>query len=342
VIGMRLIRKAVLPVAVLIAAATAAPRGGSEHVRAAGLRLPSTLAVIEPGQGLGAITSGGGDAWIDDRWSERLVHVDRRTGKVVARIPVDGRLALDAGGRDVWALQSGGGYGRGLRGPLLRIDAATNRVKQWIVLRPPWGEAFLGFGVLARGDSVWVWGPQELVRLDARDGSVAQVISVADERGETTGFALVSGQPIVTTADGHLLRFDPISGREVAAATLPFALPVLQTAGADRAIVTARGTVAAVDPSTGTLLWSRRLGFRLGTVLEARGALWAHGANLRDPGDRVWEIDPATGAVRGSVLLPAFGSTGMAIVDGTLWVSITSGRVMVLPLPSTRGRKYGA
>ena len=290
--------------------------------------LQPTLAVLEPGGGLGVVSRGQGDAWVDDRWNERLLRLDRRTGRVVARIPVQGRLALSDGARGVWALQSGGGYGRALRGPLLRIDPSTNRVMARIPLPA------LGFGLVPHGDVVWVWGPRDLLRIDARTDTLAQVIHVPDALGETTGFALIGDQPVITTADRHLVRFDPRTGAQVATVPLALDVPVLQQASAGRAVVVSRGTVAMVDPASGELLWQHRLGFRIGTVLQVRGALWVQGAYIRDPGDRIWQLDPDTGATLGSALLPAFGSMAMAAVDDALWVTTASGRVLVLPLPS--------
>jgi outer membrane protein assembly factor BamB len=151
-----------------------------------------------------------------------------------------------------------------------------------------------------------------------------------DSRGEATGFALTGDRAVVTTADGHLVSYDARTGAERAAVALPLTAPALQSAGA-RTIVTEGGSVAAVDPRTGIPLWRTRLGFRVGAALEAGGALWAFGANIRDPGDRVWKLDPATGRILGSVLLPVFGTTGMADLDGALWVTAASGRVLVLP-----------
>jgi hypothetical protein len=313
-------RLAVVAVGLLVAvAAGGLPRGERRP-----FVLPGAIQTLQPAEGLGAVSGGHGDAWVDDRWGERLVRIDRGSGRVEARLPVQGRLALASGAGAVWALQSGGGYGRGLRGPLLRIDPATNRVMDRIVL------PVLGFGVLARGDSVWVWGPDDLLRIDARTDRVARHIALAGDRGETTGFALIGDEPVITTADGHLVRFDPRTGAERQALALPFAAPSLQSDSGRRAVVTAGGTVAAVDPRNGAPLWRARLGFRVGAVLEAGGALWAFGANVRDPGDRVWKLDPATGRTLGSVLLPAFGTTGMAALGRTLWVTTASGRVLVL------------
>jgi hypothetical protein len=285
--------------------------------------LPGTIAILHPGEGLGAVSGGAGDAWVDDRWHERLLRIDHRTGAVIARLPVRGRLALAEGAGSVWALESGGGYGRGLRGPLLRIDPRSNRVTARIPLPA------LGFAVTVAKDGVWVWGPDHVMRVAG--GRVAPVIPVADEDvGETTGFARLGVEALITTADGHLLRFDAGNGSVLDSVRLPFTEPSLQLADRERLIVAAEGEVAAVDPDTDMVLWRTPLGFRVGGVVEADGALWAYGANVHDAGDRVWKLDPATGAVLGRVLLPAFGTVGMAVIGDTIWVTTASGSVLVL------------
>ena len=313
--------KSVVGFAVLIATATAFARG-DERVRPV-YPLPGTVATLHPAEALGAVSGGGGDAWVDDRWGERLLRIDHRTGQVAARLSVQGRLAVAQGAGSVWVLQSGGGYGRGLRGPLLRIDPRTNRVIARIPLPA------LGFGVVVADDGVWVWGPERLMRIAG--GRVATTIPVADaEVGETTGFARLGVEAVITTADGHLVRFDAGTGRVLDSVRLPFTAPALQLADLDRLVVVAGGDVAAVDPSTGAVLWRTRLGFRVGSVIEADGALWGYGANVRDAGDRVWKLDPVRGTVLGRVLLPAFGTMGMAVIGDTIWVTTSSGRVLVL------------
>jgi outer membrane protein assembly factor BamB len=308
--------------AVVLAVAAAFSRGEG-HVSPV-RPLPGTIATLQPAQALGTVSGGAGDAWVDDRWRERLLRIDHRTGRVIAQRRVRGRVAVTEAAESMWVLQSGGGYGRGLRGPLLRIDPETNRIIGVIPLLE------LGFGLFAAGDSLWVWGPRNLVEVDARAGVAVDAILVDDRRGETTGFGLIGDEPVITTADGHLVRFDPRSGAETSVLALPLREPALQTAGADRIVVTSRGSVAAVDPRTAAVEWRTRLGFRVGGVQEKDGALWAYGGAVDDPGDRVWKLDPATGAVRGSVLLPEFGTMGMAIIDGALWVTTANGRVLAL------------
>jgi outer membrane protein assembly factor BamB len=322
----RVSRIAVLAAAAVAASALASPDGRS----GAGPRSLEMLATLEPADGLGTVVGGWGDAWMDARWSQRLLRLDGRTGRVVARIPVDGRVALAAGAGAVWALQSGGGYARSLHGPLLRIDPATNRVTARIPLRDLADERVVGFGVLAARGSVWVWGPRDLLRIDPRRDRVVQAFAVGDERGELTGAALGRGHVFATTADGHLVRFDARTGAELSAVRLPLRDPALRRARRGDLLLSARGHLAAVDALTGRLAWRRDIGYRIGAVLEIDGVLWADGAATEDSGDRLWALDPATGAAVNSVVLPAFGTIAMAEVDGALWITTAGGEVLVL------------
>jgi len=86
-----------------------------------------------------------------------------------------------------------------------------------------------------------------------------------------------------------------------------------------------------VDAATGRLLWRRALGFRVSTVLESEGALLAQGAAFRDPGDRVWAFDPATGRTLASTIVPSFGTTSMTTAHGALWIATGAGEVIVVP-----------
>jgi outer membrane protein assembly factor BamB len=321
-IGVVAVVLLVAPAGVLVAPADDRPRRSHP--------LPTGVTVLTPSDGLGTVAGGWGDAWIDDRWRRRLLRVDGRSGRVVARVPVDGRVALGAGAGAIWALQSGGGYGRSLNGPLLKIDPATDRVTARIGLRTPAGGPVVGFGVLAGGGGVWVWGPRDLVRIDPRTDRVAWGVAVGEERGELTGMALRRRDLIATTADGHLVRFDARTGREAGAVRLPLRDPVLRGASGRHVLLSAREALAAFDPSTGRLAWRRPLGFRIGAVLEMDGLLWTHGATTNDAGDRLWAIEPGTGAVVRSVVLPAFSTVGMTSIDAALWVTTAGGQVIVL------------
>jgi outer membrane protein assembly factor BamB len=92
----------------------------------------------------------------------------------------------------------------------------------------------------------------------------------------------------------------------------------------------------AVDASTGRLLWRRRLGFHVGTVIDYDGVLLAQGSALGDSGDRLWAIDGTTGRVRASTVLPSLGTVGMTSVQGALWITTVDGHVIAIPRLLTR------
>jgi hypothetical protein len=297
----------------VVAAGIAVAAGGSETRAPA---RPDPMTVLEPGGGLGAVAGAAGDAWVDDRSARRLLRLDGRNGRVLARIPVDGRVSLSAGAGALWALETGSSYGRALRGPLLRIDPATNRVTARIRMPAP------SSGVVATRDGVWVWGDRLVQRIDPRTERVAEAFVPPEE---LSGFALVRGMPVASTEDGRLLRL----GTEQAPSRLPLDDASVRQSGGEHLLLTARGSVAALDG--GRLKWRTRLGFRVGTVLERDGLVWVHGSRFHDAGDRLWLLDAETGAVKASTRLPAFSTTGLAEVDGALWITAAGGRAIVMP-----------
>jgi outer membrane protein assembly factor BamB len=287
--------------------------------------------VLRPADALGAVVAGFGDVWVDDRARERLLRVDARNGRVRAAIPVDGRVALATGPRDVWVLQSGGEYGFGKRGPLLRVDPRTGRVVARIPLVTAAGRSVLGFGVAAAGRDVWVWGPRDILRIDGRARRVTLRIAIGDRHGELTGFAAGTRQLVAGTADGHLLRFDDRTGERTSVVRVargrvsPAALTrgyVLFTASG--------GVVGAVDLATERVAWRRRPGFRAGATLGRDGLVWVHSAAMHEHGDRVTALRPATGGVVTTAILPAFSSTGVAVGADHVAIATAGGRLVVL------------
>jgi hypothetical protein len=53
--------------------------------------------------------------------------------------------------------------------------------------------------------------------------------------------------------------------------------------------------------------------------------------SFNDPGDRVSAVDPATGRVVASTVLPAFGTTGLIAANRMLWITAADGQVLVAP-----------
>jgi outer membrane protein assembly factor BamB len=315
----------ILAVAALSSISGGSPRGIPAHD---GVR-PHRILVLHPADGLGALVAGFGDLWVDDCARERLLRVDAQSGRVRAAIAVDGRVALATGAHDVWALESGGAYGLGKRGPLLRIDPRTEHVRARIPLRTMSGRSVLGFGVEAAGRDVWVWGPRDILRIDERAGRVTARIGIADAHGELTGFAAGARQLVAGTADGHLLRFDRRTLKRTSMLRVALRTPSPKALSDGYVLVTASGEVGAVELATGRVAWRRRLGFRAGATLGRDGLAWVHSAATHEHGDRVTAVRLATGEVVTTGILPAFGSTGIAAGAGRVAIASAGGSLLV-------------
>ena len=124
--------------------------------------------VIAPVDGAGGMVAAFGDVWLEDRSRGRLLRLDDR-GRTRGAVEVGGRVALAAGRRAVWALQSGSRWGAGLLGPLLRIDPESARVQS----RTHLPAGVVGFGVVTAADAVWVWGPRDILQVNPRTGARA-------------------------------------------------------------------------------------------------------------------------------------------------------------------------
>ena len=115
---------------------------------------------------------------------------------------------------------------------------------------------------------------------------------------------------------------------------MPLPAPAVRATLGRRLVLSSLGTVAAVNPRTGRVAWRRRLGFRAGAAVRARGLLWVQSAARNDPGDRLTALEPATGEVRATQLLPVFGATGMVLQSGRLWLATAGGRALAVRFPS--------
>jgi streptogramin lyase len=290
---------------------------------------PQVVAEFSVADSLGESVAAYGSVWMNDTSRAQLLRVDPDSRRVTARLPVRGQVTMTSGAGSLWALQEGSPGGFGFQGPLLRIDPATGGVTARIRLRAPAGQPFAGEEVLSARGAVWVGGQDGALRIDPRTNRVARTVALPGDFVRSD-FALWRGGLWALTADGRLLRFDTRTGARMGEVrlALPQASRPLETAG-DALVTTVSGGLARIDPYSGRVLWSRRLGQDLDTVgTEAGGLIWARSSGrLRD---RLRAIDPDTGRVLTSLELDDFSGAGIAAIDDELWLSTVGGNVVVL------------
>jgi streptogramin lyase len=289
---------------------------------------PQVVAEFTVADSLGQTVAADGSVWMNDTTRAELLRVDADSRRVTARLPVSGEVTMTSGAGSLWALQKGAPGGAGFHGPLLRIDPGTGEVTARIPLRTPAGQPFLGDEVLSARDAVWVGG-EGMLRIDPRTGRVTRAFALPGDY-VSADFALWRGGLWALRADGRLLQFDSHTGAKLSEVrlALPQASRPLETAG-DALVTTVPGGIARIDPYSGRVLWSRRLGQSLDTYrTEAGGLIWARSSGrVRD---RLHALDPDTGRVLASLELHDFSGAGIAAVDDELWLSTVGGGVVVL------------
>jgi outer membrane protein assembly factor BamB len=273
------------------------------------LRGPQVVARIAPGGGLSQVVGGFGSAWVLDNGDDLLLRMDPVTRRVTARLPLRAAIAV-ADGRDaLWV-------GEGIN-DLLRIDPASGHV----VARIPLARgAFSGGSPIPIGDAIWVVGSERALRVDARTGRVTRAVAVAADGGA----AALRGD-LVVVGGGSVVRLDGRTGARRAAFPAPF--PGQPVAAGGALFLADANRVARLDPTSGRLLWRRRLD-RVGPVAAARGLLWAEATG--PGGDRVLGIDPRSGRDVASVHVGEFGVLSMHGVGAELWLATAGGDVVVV------------
>ena len=107
----------------------------------------------------------------------------------------------------------------------------------------------VGFGIVTARDAVWIWGPRDILQVNARTGAKGRRIVVDDEHGELTGVTAWRRWLVAATADGHLLRFDARTGARAGMARVGLRPPAVRGIARGRVLLSSAGVLAAADPS---------------------------------------------------------------------------------------------
>jgi outer membrane protein assembly factor BamB len=289
----------------------------------AGPRIAHNVALAD---GLGRSTRVAfGSVWVSETNAGQILRVDPRTRRVTARIPVGSEVSLAAGEGSVWAIPRESGIPSS---PLMRIDPRTNRIVARIAMRTPNGDPF-GGGFIVAGPRVWVIGGSSLLAVDPTRNVPVRAIELGGSYQVTDAF-LRDGELWVTRGDGTITRFDAVNGRRLGrlawrAPDRGFVFPY-----GDKLVKVAQRSVALVDPSTGRALWRTRLGTQVNGADVAGGRLYVDGLNGASARDTLWQLDPRTGRVSGTLTVPVFSVVSSAPVARDLWLISAAGRAVVV------------
>ena len=289
---------------------------------------------------LGAGVAGLGGLWSYDASSQRVLRLDPRSHRVVARVPVPAgtsSVALALSADAVWAVPSAP-IRHSSPAPadlapstLLRIDPRTNRVAGRVVLRAAGGATLRPVDLVARQGAIWVWGEGGALRVDPARGRVTSVIVLPDER--IMGFAATDTRVSVLTDLGQLVTLDARTGRRLAA--VPLVAPVngeeLVAIGDDVVVYRQGGTLASTDPLTGRDRWAVHVGSQPRDLTLTGGRLWLLLAGARNSELRA--LDTGSGRTVARVALPSDDARAVAPAGAAPVVTTQGGELLAVRPP---------
>jgi ABC-type branched-subunit amino acid transport system substrate-binding protein/DNA-binding beta-propeller fold protein YncE len=340
---LRVSRRLLLAGAALLLAAVAAAgaleltRDGDpagEFARVA----PDSVAVLDPGSNriVGQVpipgqpelvAAHGRSVWVTSRASRTISRIDGHTRSVTKVVPWNATPDDLVATRDaVWLVD---GEFEAPFNRLVKVDPAYGSVAKRVALRT--GEtrgSADGYGVDVGAGAVWVaQGTQQLLKLDARDGSVVRTFDLGQP---LTDVAVGAGAVwAIGSASRNVLELDagsgsvrtriPIAGRP--GSTRPVPLDVAAGEGGVWVLNGNPPRVTRIDPQLAAVTDTIPLavGSNPTAIATGAGAIWLA---LSGEG-AVARIDPDTGAVRS---IPVGGApTGVAVSRGRVWISVQPG-----------------
>jgi len=270
-------------------------------------------------------TIGAGSVWIADG-TGRVLRVDPRSRRVVARIPAGSQVtAIAASGDAVWAVTS---IRLNVHGhQVVGIDPTSDRVVTHVLPTAAFGRL-----LEVAGGTVWVQSDMQaggpLQRVDKRKDRIV------GDFGRSWRSAIAGQGDVLWTLDvnGVLERRDAATGRLLArrpgfaAGQAPTAI-----APAGRGAWVATGEDGAVTRVTDDLKVRDRveLGAR-GPMAVTDGSLWVTTVDAKGINVELVRLDPGTGQVLGRLRLGARLPRALVAVGDEVWAVIGDGTVLVI------------
>jgi YVTN family beta-propeller protein len=208
---------------------------------------------------------------------------------------------------------------------LFRVDPVSIQIVQQLELLRDFG-VFSGFtcAVAAEQGSVWVplgYPRAEVVHVEAAGDAPAAVAERFPARlGSRSAMAIGLGSVWLAAGKGPVQRLDPATGRITASVRLGNG-PKAMVVGHDAAwVVNAdEGSVTRIDPRTTSVVRAISVGTDPVGLAVGLDAIWV--ANSGD--GTVSRIDPATNTVTKTISV-GHRPLGVAFADGLVWVTVRS------------------
>jgi YVTN family beta-propeller protein len=203
-------------------------------------------------------------------------------------------------------------------GTVSRIDPETQKVVKTIGIGSPASDIAAGEG------SVWVANGSEgtVTRIDPRTNTVLEPIDLSgpDKLAPSGAYSVAVGYGAVWVGSGQrkVIRIDPATGDVVASVRVGQTPADVATGEGAVWVAHLGGRTLRIEPRTNAVTGvAAAPGFPL-SIAAGAGAVW-----VGEPGERagtVWRVDPATVSVAGTTAVFAF-PLGIATAPDAVWVA---------------------
>ena len=254
-----------------------------------------------------------------------VAFIDAQSGRLVGDVPAGPSVGfIRFGLGSVWEMEDSG--------VLLQIDPRTRHVTDSIAVGVNPGDVAVGAG------AVWITdkNSQTLLRINPQYGEItriplpAQGLSRPDVGG---GVAIGAGSVWVAEGLSRIVRIDPASGRVESTVSVPNAREVAFGDGAIWVAASDIGVLTKVDPRTGAVVATARIGPWICCIAVGDGYVWA----ANDTG--IWKL-ASDGRVLGTISVPS-QTANIYFGAGALWVATdVAGTVLRIDPRTDRARRY--
>ena len=254
-----------------------------------------------------------------------VAFIDAQSGRLVGDVPAGPSVGfIRAGLGSVWEMEDSG--------VLLQIDPRTRHVTDSIAVGVNPGDVAVGAG------AVWITekNSQTLLRISPQYGEITRIPLPAQglsRPGVGGGVAIGAGSVWVAQGLSRIARIDPASGRVESTVSVPDASEVAFGDGAIWVASGDIGTLTKVDPRTGAILATARIGPWICCLAVGGGYVWA--ANNTG----IWKL-ASDGRVLGTISTPS-QTANIYFGAGALWVAAdVAGMVLRINPRTDTARRY--